>query len=112
MKAWRRLAGLLIVVGVAGCGGESEPEPAPEQADPPPTVMSEAAEPEIEVAPLTVEIQASASLRSDRRLMVQGETNLPDTTQLQVITQREVRDRKSTRLNSSHQWKSRMPSSA
>lgn len=90
MKAWRRLAGLLIVVGVAGCGGESEPEPAPEQADPPPTVMSEAAEPEIEVAPLTVEIQASASLRSDRRLMVQGETNLPDTTQLQVIAQREV----------------------
>src|SRR5690554_5485479 len=90
MKAWRRLAGLLIVVGVAGCGGESEPEPAPEQAASPPTTMNEAAEPEVEVDPLTVEIEVSTTLQRDRRLMVQGETNLPDSTQLQVITEREV----------------------
>lgn len=90
MKAWRRLAGLLIVVGVAGCGGESEPESAPEQAEPPPTVMSEAAEPEVEVAPLPVELQAAATLQRDRRLMVQGETNLPEATQLQIIIEREV----------------------
>ena len=89
MMAWRRLAGLLILIGVTGCGGDSEPEPVPAQTEPPPTTH-DAVEPEVEIAPLTVEIEASATLQRDRRLMVEGETNLPEATQLQVIAEREV----------------------
>ena len=44
-------------------------------------------------------------------LMLFGEQGLPSHPRLRVITG-DIRDRKSTRLNSSHSAKSRMPSSA
>lgn len=43
-----------------------------------------------DVAPLDVEISAHVLLRSDRRLMVEGESNLPDETLVQIIVEREV----------------------
>lgn len=40
--------------------------------------------------PLDVRILVSASMGSDRRLLVEGETNLPDEAQVQVIVEREL----------------------
>ena len=51
---------------------------------------SEPAPPEQQVEPLNVAISTSASLRPDRRLMVEGSTNLPDNAQVQVIIEREL----------------------
>lgn len=88
---------------IAGCGGEENeplrerPEPASSRAQPAdaPTDAEQAS-----VAPLEVTISTSVSLRTDRRLMVEGETNLPDQAQVQVIVEREVsRVRWHTRAN-------------
>ncbi|MGR4069062.1 hypothetical protein OCT51_07185 [Halomonas sp. LR3S48] len=93
MKAWRRsCAGLLAVLWLTGCGGDnndSETEEEPQQEQPI-DVASEPAEAPVEVDPLTVEINASATLRGDRRLMVEGETNLPDETHLLIVVEREL----------------------
>lgn len=43
-----------------------------------------------DIAPLDVEISAQVALRSDRRLVVEGESNLPDETLIQIIIEREV----------------------
>lgn len=43
-----------------------------------------------EVEPLDVRILVSASIGSDRRMQVEGETNLPDGAQVQVIVEREL----------------------
>lgn len=40
--------------------------------------------------PLDVRILVSASIGSDRRLLIEGETNLPDEAQVQVIVEREL----------------------
>ncbi len=45
---------------------------------------------EAEVEPLNVAITTNVSLRSDRRLMVEGESNLPDGTQVRIIVEREI----------------------
>jgi hypothetical protein len=95
MKAWRRpCAGLLAALWLSGCGGDgndaaTEKEPQTEQ---PIDVSSEPAEAEepVEVDPLPVEIVASATLRGDRRLMVEGEANLPDETRLLIVVEREL----------------------
>ncbi|MGP9767153.1 hypothetical protein ACT3UM_15675 [Halomonas sp. AOP13-D3-9] len=97
--------GVLIVsvALLAGCGGTDEPsEPsstAAQTSAPEPTAAE--TEAEEEVAPLVVEIFAHVSLRSDRRLMVEGESNLPDETLVQIIVEREissVRWRERTRI--------------
>ncbi|MGL6249933.1 MAG: hypothetical protein ACRC3F_03330, partial [Billgrantia desiderata] len=82
MKAWRRSCiGLMAAVWLAGCGGDGNGTPAEEEAElEQPTDVTEPVEEPVEVEPLAVEIHASATLRSDRRLMVEGETNLPDET--------------------------------
>ncbi|NIC08065.1 hypothetical protein [Billgrantia bachuensis] len=93
MKAWRRCcAGLLAVLWLSGCGSDNndsatEQEPQQEQ---PIDVASESAAAPAEVDPLAVEINASATLRGDRRLMVEGETNLPDETHLLLVVEREL----------------------
>ncbi|MCE8015894.1 hypothetical protein HOP62_07380 [Halomonas sp. MCCC 1A17488] len=92
MKAWRRsCAGLLAVLWLSGCGNEGSGEATEEQQqEPPAEVISEPPEAPADVAPLTVEIAVSAALRDDRRLMIEGETNLPDDARLQVVVEREL----------------------
>ena len=98
MKSWRwcGVAGVLLLLVACGggedadsasgdaerLGGVAQPEPQPQ-----PTAPSSP-----EVAPLEepVAVDVSARLRSDRRLLVEGTTNLPDTTRLQVLVEREV----------------------
>ncbi|CDG51901.1 hypothetical protein E0L35_07505 [Halomonas sp. ATBC28] len=90
---------------LAGCGGTDEPSESASTVEqtsvPEPTVAEiEVVEAE-EVAPLVVEMSAHVSLRSDRRLMVEGESNLPDETLVQIIVEREissVRWRERTRI--------------
>lgn len=101
MKA-RTLACVALLVGVTGCNGGDEASPretervggvAQPEADPAPSVDGTT---ETEQAPAVepftepVQIDASATLRSDRRLMVEGETNLPDDARLQIVVEREL----------------------
>ncbi|MBF59296.1 hypothetical protein KF947_17960 [Halomonas sp. FeN2] len=96
---------MISVALLAGCSETdkpSEPVSTTEQTSTPESTAAEidvvAAE---EVAPLVVEITAHVSLRSDRRLMVEGESNLPDETLVQIIVEREissVRWRERTRI--------------
>ena len=79
---------------LAGCGETDAPNESAATAEQtssaePPAAEKEAAKTE-EVSPLVVEIMAQVSLRSDRRLMVDGESNLPDGTMVQVIVEREI----------------------
>ncbi|WP_083002021.1 hypothetical protein [Halomonas sp. GT] len=82
---------LVSVLLLASCGGQEEespsepPEPVVEMPSP-----QERAEPKEMVDPLVVAISTKASLRSDRRLMVEGETNLPDGALIQVTIEREI----------------------
>lgn len=90
-------AGLLIVFValLAGCGEteelSSESVSTVERTSAPEPAVAETDVAEVEeVAPLVVEISAHVSLRSDRRLMVEGESNLPDGTQIRIIVEREI----------------------
>ncbi|MGP9575921.1 hypothetical protein ACT3TA_12200 [Halomonas sp. AOP42-C1-46] len=105
----------VLVVSVAllaGCSETEEPSTEsvsatqPEQASTAEAAVEpEAAGPEAteeKIEPLVVEIAAHVALRSDRRLMVEGESNLPDETLVQIIVEREissVRWRERTRIN-------------
>lgn len=93
MNVWYRWCGLgVMLVLLAGCGGNGnetgevsdEPEPVAQPSPP--------AEPEPMVDPFDepVSIEFMVSLGSDRRLLVEGESNLPDNTRLQVVVQREL----------------------
>ncbi|RTR00517.1 hypothetical protein EKG36_15905 [Halomonas nitroreducens] len=90
------MAGLLLLL--VGCGGSEDADSDSASGDaerlggvaqPEPTA---AAPPSPEVAPFdeAVAIDVSARLRSDRRLMVEGTTNLPDSTRLQLLVEREL----------------------
>lgn len=74
---------------LAGCGDAEEPPresvatTQPEQA---PAPEPQATEAEL----IDVAVSTDVSLRTDRRLMVEGETNLPDGTQLQIVVEREI----------------------
>ncbi|MFN2410864.1 MAG: hypothetical protein ABR539_11280 [Halomonas sp.] len=84
---------------LVGCGGGDEQD-ADEQAretaeaatqeDTASRDADEQSEPAEEMEPLDVRILVSASIGSDRRLQIEGETNLPDDAQLQVIVEREL----------------------
>lgn len=96
---------MVFVVLLVGCGETEErpsesvstveqtsaPEPTVAEGDVAEADVAEAdvAETE-EITPLVVEISAHVSLRSDRRLMVEGESNLPDGTQIRIIVEREI----------------------
>ncbi|XQU09515.1 hypothetical protein P4544_07265 [Halomonas sp. LY9] len=81
------LVGTLLL---SGCSG---PEEEVAQTQPHSVAEERASEPEPpaqQLEPLDVAISTSASLRADRRLMVEGNTNLPDNAQVQVIIEREL----------------------
>jgi len=101
MTAWYRAIGTsLLLVWLAGCGGSEEAAESPpaQTSDTAETSEPAAASPqtqderESEVTPFDqqVMIDVSSSLGSDRRLRVEGETNLPDATRLQVLVEREL----------------------
>ncbi|CAM4295207.1 hypothetical protein VRRI112168_19355 [Vreelandella rituensis] len=82
-----RVLAVAAMLVLSGCGGNNDavdeaPEPQPEQ-------QSEVVTPESEeaVEPLEVAVSLSVSLRNDRRLVVEGETNLPDGARLQVVVE-------------------------
>lgn len=98
MTAWCRGIGAgVMLMWLAGCGGSEEevasapedPAPVAEMADETP---ESAPEPTPKVAPFEepVTIDVSSRLGSDRRLTVEGETNLPADTRLQVLVEREL----------------------
>ncbi|MBT2773945.1 hypothetical protein J7J47_17115 [Halomonas sp. ISL-60] len=100
--------GVLMVSAalLTGCGETDAPNETAVTAEQTSAPEPSAAEIEVaeteEVTPLVVEIVAHVSLRSDRRLMVEGESNLPDGTLVQVIVEREissVRWRERTRVD-------------
>ncbi|WP_336274206.1 hypothetical protein [Vreelandella indica] len=88
--------GILVVVValLAGCNDMEEPSTdtvssaQPEATPEAPVTESEIAE--VEVEPLVVEISTQVALRSDRRLMVEGKSNLPDGTQVRIVVEREI----------------------
>lgn len=92
MKVWYRWCCLGVMLGLlTGCGGNgNEPEEASDESEA--VVQEDASDPEPEVEPFAepVEIGFEASLGSDRRLMVAGESNLPDASRLQVVVEREL----------------------
>lgn len=95
MTAWQRGTWVIaLVAGLTACGGsEEEATPADERLGGVAQPQQEA-EPALapEVAPFdaAVSIEVDARLRSDRRLLVEGSTNLPETTRLQVLVEREL----------------------
>ncbi|MBW6392410.1 hypothetical protein [Billgrantia antri] len=94
MRVWRRSCmGLLAVLWLSGCGGDGDSdslEAEQVQSVDVSTEPDEARASSPDVAPLPVEIDVSASLRDDRRLMVEGETSLPDGARLQLVVEREL----------------------
>lgn len=92
MKAWRRFsAGLLAMIALSGCADDEDTMPEREyRSEQQAAHTSEPTHEPDEAAPLSVEMHASATLQSDRRLLVEGETNLPDEARLQVVTEREL----------------------
>lgn len=95
MKAWRRsCAWLLAGLWLSGCGDgngtKAEEEAQETLAERSIDVANEPVEESVEVVPLSVEIQASVTLRNDRRLLVEGATNLPDETRLLIVVEREL----------------------
>ncbi|OAZ99772.1 hypothetical protein [Halomonas sp. G11] len=90
------LSTMTLLVGCGDGDGQAADEQARETAEA--AAQEEAAsreaqaqsEPAEDVEPLDVRILVSASIGSDRRLQVEGETNLPDGAQVQVIVEREL----------------------
>ncbi|MGM0832968.1 hypothetical protein M0220_02830 [Halomonas qinghailakensis] len=79
---------LVSVLLLAGCGSQEEESPSEPVVETP--SPQESAEPKEVIDPLVVAISTKASLRSDRRLMVEGETNLPEGALIQVTIEREI----------------------
>lgn len=98
----------VAVALLAGCGETDESStvaisaPQPEQTPASEPLTDESSIAEEEIAPFVAEVDAQVELRSDRRLMVEGESNLPDQTLVQIIVEREissVRWRERTRID-------------
>ncbi|QNI04809.1 hypothetical protein HXW73_11995 [Halomonas sp. SH5A2] len=91
------LSTMTLLVGCGGGDEQAADEQARETAEAAAQeevasreAQEEQSEPAKEVEPLDVRILVSASIGSDRRLLVEGETNLPDGAQVQVIVEREL----------------------
>ncbi|WP_241697337.1 hypothetical protein [Vreelandella salicampi] len=86
----------MIVLLTACSGSKEEQQDAENSSDPAESTGNQAAnasgEPEAEEpepSPLTVTMETTIGLRTDRRVTVSGETNLPDDTQVNVMVERE-----------------------
>ncbi|MBB3229297.1 hypothetical protein [Halomonas stenophila] len=98
MKAWRWCGVVGVLLLLVGCGGSEDADSASDDTErlggvaQPQTQAQPTAPSSPEVAPLdeAVAVDVSARLRSDRRLLVEGTTNLPDATRLQVLVEREA----------------------
>ena len=104
------VAGLMLVL-VTGCGGSADEDEATLGRDY--TTDSPAAEASsntsgaepldnVSTTPIEVTVDASMELRSDRRIIVSGEANLPASARLSVMVERElsgVRFRERTQVN-------------
>lgn len=104
MTAWyRAMAVSLLMVWLVGCsGGEEEvtSEPTETSAAEPPAPSAAPEAPEVPPFDQPVAIEITSRLGSDRRLTVEGNTNLPEATRLQVIVEREL---------SGVRWRERVP---
>ncbi|PMR78671.1 hypothetical protein C1H70_17545 [Halomonas urumqiensis] len=86
---------LVLVLVLVGCSG-SENDPEADQQSAQTSEVDETGEQERRNIPAAdpfdepVEIEFEANLRSDRRLMVEGRSNLPDGAQFQVVVEREA----------------------
>lgn len=87
---------LLIVLLTACSGSKEEQQDAENSSDPAETTDNQAANAssapeaeEPEPSLLTVTMETTIRLRTDRRVTVSGETNLPDNTQVNVMVERE-----------------------
>ncbi|WP_240724581.1 hypothetical protein [Halomonas borealis] len=95
MTAWQRgVWWIALMVALTGCGdGGDEPPPGDERlggvAQPEASTQA-AAEASVTPFEAVVSINIDARLRRDRRLMVEGGTNLPEATHLQVLVEREL----------------------
>lgn len=84
---------VVFVSLLVGCGETEEPSPETNSTAQEQTEQSPAPEPEVAeeaVEPVEVDISTDVALRTDRRLMVEGVSNLPDGTQLQIVVEREI----------------------
>lgn len=87
--SWALLVGMALAT--AGCGSEGEPAETSSAAETPePQVAPEPEAPEVPPFDQPVAIEITSRLGSDRRLTVEGSTNLPEATRLQVIVEREL----------------------
>ncbi|MDR5897931.1 hypothetical protein QC823_02865 [Halomonas vilamensis] len=100
-RMWR-VGCVLLLALLTACGG-SEPEQQTSESSPDPAESSaesisnkadneqeQALQEEIQQEPLTVTMETTIGLRTDRRVTVSGETNLPDATQISVLVEREL----------------------
>ncbi len=93
MTAWyRAVAACLVLLWLTGCsGGEEDVASEPgETASSTEGRESAAASPEVPPFDQPVMVDVSSTLGSDRRLTVEGKTNLPEATRLQVLVEREL----------------------
>lgn len=102
MTAWyRRMSILLLAILVTACSGGDNGEGRPSESDEVTQATSRnetqttsrsettVASPKIEPMQSPVEIDFTAQLLEDRRLMVEGVSNLPTGAQLEIIVERE-----------------------
>ncbi|WP_163576334.1 hypothetical protein [Halomonas faecis] len=100
MKAMALAGVLASLLWLAGCSGGEEESAAegervggvaqPEADTGRAASTSDDEQPAVEPFTEPVRIEVMATLRSDRRLMVEGESNLPEGAQLQVVVEREA----------------------
>ena len=110
------VAGVMLVL-VTGCGGSTDEDKSTLGRDyttERPATEASAATSDVEslddisTAPIEVAIRASMELRSDRRIIVTGETNLPPSSSLSVRVERElsgVRWRERTQVNGDRRFR-------